>query len=130
MVARLRLLCLGLGLLSTVVGCAVAPPPMAPLRATLPSDAPSAVAPPALLPPDIPPVVTPPVVTPLPYPHPPSATDHREPATYQTSPYEQKIDEEELEYRRRRSAQEQAQEQRYRQWELERERERDPRWER
>jgi hypothetical protein len=47
MVARLGLLCLGLGILSTVVGCAAPPPPMAPLRATLAPAAPAAVAPPA-----------------------------------------------------------------------------------
>ena len=48
MVSRLRMLGLGLGLLSTVLGCATTPPPpVAPLRATLPPAAPSAVAPPA-----------------------------------------------------------------------------------
>ena len=46
MVSRLRVMCLSLGILSTVVGCA-APPPMAPLRATLAPAAPAAVAPPA-----------------------------------------------------------------------------------
>ena len=46
MVSRLRVMCLSLGILSTVVGCA-APPPMAPLRATLAPAAPAAAAPPA-----------------------------------------------------------------------------------
>jgi hypothetical protein len=40
MIARLRLLCLTLGILSTVMGCATTPPPMAPLRATLAPAAP------------------------------------------------------------------------------------------
>jgi hypothetical protein len=44
MIARLRLLCLTLGILSTVMGCATTPPPMAPLRATL---APAAPPPPS-----------------------------------------------------------------------------------
>jgi len=57
MVSRLRLLYLGLGILSTVMGCA-APPPMAPLRATLAPVAPAAVAPPVTPPPsDVPPAV-------------------------------------------------------------------------
>jgi hypothetical protein len=60
MVSRLRLLCLGLGILSTVMGCAAPPPPMAPLRAILSPAAPSAVAPPA-------PADVPPAVIPLPY---------------------------------------------------------------
>src|SRR5687767_11466674 len=68
MVSHLCVLCLGLGMLSTVMGCAVTPPPpMAPLRATLPPVAPSAVTPPVLPPPaDLPPAVIPP-----PYIHPP-----------------------------------------------------------
>jgi hypothetical protein len=52
-----------------------------------------------------------------------------EPDVYQPSPYEQKIDEEEQQYRQQRGAQERAQEQRYQQWEQERARERDPRYE-
>ena len=52
-----------------------------------------------------------------------------EPDTYQLSPYERKMDEEDLDYRRWRSAQEQEQEQRHQQWEQERARERDPRYE-
>ena len=67
MVSRLRLLCLGLGILSTVMGCATTPPPMAPLRATLAPVAPSAVTPPVTPPPpaDLPPAVAPsPVCTP------------------------------------------------------------------
>jgi hypothetical protein len=125
MVSRLRLLCLGLGLLSTVTACAVTSPPMAPLRATLAPATPAAVAPPA--PP--PPADVPPAVVPLPYRHPPSATGTRESDTYQPSPYERKMDEEERDYRRRRSAQEQEQEQRYQQWQQEREREWEPRYE-
>ena len=101
MLARLWMKWLGLGILSTVTGCAVAPP-----------------------------ADVPPVVTPLPYAHWPSTTGNSRSGIYQPSPYEQKIDQEELEYRRRRSAQEQEQEQSYRQWEQERARERDPRWER
>ena len=124
MVSRLRILCLGLGILSTVMGCAATPPPMAPLRATLAPAAPSAVAPPVP-----PPVDVPPAVVPLPYRHPPSATGTRESDTYQYSPYERKLDEEEHDYRQRHSAQEQAQEQRYQQWQQERKRERDPRYE-
>ena len=125
MVTRLRILCLGLGLLCTVMGCAATPPPMAPLRATLLPAAPAAVAPPA--PP--PPADLPPAVAPLPYRHPPYATGTRGSDVYQPSPYERKIDQEEREYRQRRSAQEQEQEQRYQQWQQERERERDPRYE-
>src|SRR5882672_3380381 len=68
MVSRLRLLCLGLGILSTVMGCAAPPPPMAPLRATLSPVAPPAVAPPA----------TPtPAVIPLPYVPPSNTTGNR-----------------------------------------------------
>jgi hypothetical protein len=100
MLARLRVMCLGLGILSTVLGCAVAPP----------ADAPPAVAP-------------------LPYVHPPYAAGNSRSDTYQTSPYEQKMDEEELAYRRRRSTQEREQELKYQQWEQERARERDPRYE-
>jgi hypothetical protein len=124
MVSRLRILCLGVGILSTVMGCAATPPPMAPLRATLAPAAPSAVAPPAPSPADLPPAVAP-----LPYRHPPYATGTKGSDTYQPSPYERKLDEEERDYRRRRSAQEQEQEQRYQQWQQERARERDPRYE-
>jgi hypothetical protein len=125
MVSRLRMLCLGLGLLSTVMACTTTPPPpVAPLRATLPPAAPSAVAPPASPPADLPPAVAP-----LPYVPPPSTTGTRRPDVYQPSPYERKMDEEERDYRRRRSAQEQEQEQRYQQWQQERARERDPRYE-
>src|SRR5215510_4444877 len=127
MVSRLRLLCLSLGILSTVMGCAATPPPMAPLRATLAPAAPAAVAPPA--PADLPPADAPPVVTPLPYKHPPTTSDTSRPGVYQSSPYERKMDEEERDYRQRRSAQEQEQEQRYQQWQQGRERERDPRYE-
>jgi hypothetical protein len=124
MVSRLRLLCLGLGILSTVMGCA-APPPMAPLRATLAPVAPTAVAPPVTPPPSD----VPPAVAPLPYRHPPSAPASKGSDVYQSSPYERKMDAEERDYRRRRSAQEQEQEQRYQQWQQERARERDPRYE-
>jgi hypothetical protein len=120
-----RLLCLGLGILSTVIGCAATPPPAAPLRTTLAPAAPAAVAPPATpAPADLPPAGDP-----LPSVPPPSLTGTRGSDTYQLSPYEQKMDEEERDYRRRRSAQEQEQEQRYQQWQQERERERDPRYE-
>ena len=121
MVSRLRVICLSLSLLSTVMGCAAPPPPMAPLRATLAPTAPAAVAPPA-------PADAPPVVAPLSVPH-PSTTGTSRPDVYQSSPYERKMDEEERAYRRRRSAQEQEQEQRYQQWQQERERERNPRYE-
>ena len=125
MVSRLRLLGLSFGILSTIMGCAATPPPMAPLRATLAPAAPAAVAPPA--PPA--PADAPPVVAPLPDKHPSSTTDTNRPDVYQSSPYERKMDEEERDYRRRRSAQEQEQEQRYQQWQQERARERDPRYE-
>ncbi len=125
MVSRLRVMCLSLGILSTIMGCAATPPPMAPLRATLAPAAPAAVAPPATPAP----ADAPPVVTPLPDKHPLSTSDTSRPDVYQSSPYERKMDEEERDYRRRRSAQEQAQEQRYQQWQQERERERDPRYE-
>jgi hypothetical protein len=125
MVSPLRLLRLGLGILSTVMGCAATPLPMAPLRATLAPTAPAAIAPP--VPP--PPANVPPAVVPLPYRHPPYATGTSMPDVYQPSPYERKMDEEERDYRRRRSAQEQEQEQRYQQWQQERARERDPRYE-
>jgi hypothetical protein len=125
MVSRLRLLCLGLGILSIIMGCAATPPPMAPLRATLAPAAPSAGAPPATpAPADVPPAVAP-----LPYRHPPSATGPQGSDVYQSSPYEQKMDEEERQYRQQRGAQEQEQEQRYQQWQQERARERDPRYE-
>ena len=125
MVTRLRILCLGLGLLCTVMGCTATPPPMAPLRATLAPAAPAALAPPATpAPADLSPAMDP-----LPYVPPPSMMGTSRPDTYQSSPYERKMDEEERDYRRRRSAQEQEQEQRYQQWEQERARERDPRYE-
>jgi hypothetical protein len=125
MVSRLRMLCLGVGILSTVMGCAATPPPVAPLRATLPPAAPSAVTPPATpAPADLPPAVAP-----LPYVPPPSTMGTSRPDVYQPSPYEQKMDEEERQYRQQRGAQEQEQEQRYQQWQQERARERDPRYE-
>jgi len=123
MVSRLRLLWLGLGIVSTVTRCAT-PPPVAPLRATLAPAAPAAIAPPVPSPVDVPPVVLPP--PPL---HPPYSARGRPSDTYQSSPYERKMDEEERDYRRRRSAQEQEQEQRSQQWQRERVRERDPRYE-
>jgi hypothetical protein len=135
MIARLRLLCLGLGILSIIVGCAATPPPMAPLRTTLAPAAPSAIAPPVPPPVEVPPVDIPPVVLPPPPIHPPYSAGGRTSDIYQPSPYEgsvdyeRKIDEEERDYRRRRSAQEQEQEWRYQQWEQERARERDPRYE-
>src|SRR6266568_9555042 len=90
MVSRLRMLCLGVGILSTVMGCAATPPPMAPLRATLAPAAPAGVAPPATpAPADVPPVVAPP-----PSVSPPSPTGTSRPEVYQSSPYERKIDEE------------------------------------
>jgi hypothetical protein len=121
MVSRLRLLCLGLGILSTVMGCAATPPPpVEPLRATLSPAAPSAVAPPVTpAPADVPPFVV----------SPPSTTGTRGPDTSQLSPYEHKMDEEEQQYRQQRGAQERQQEQRYQPWEQERARERDPRYE-
>ena len=127
MVTHRHIMCLGLGILSTVLGCATTPPPpMAPLRATLPPAAPSAVAPPSPMPP---PADVPPVVMPLPDVPPSTTTGTRRPDTSQPSPYERKMDAEERAYRRSRSAQEQEQEQRYQQWQQERERERDPRYE-
>jgi hypothetical protein len=125
MIARLRLLCLTLGILSTVMGCATTPPPMAPLRATLAPAAPPTITPPATPPP----TDVPPAVTPLPYVPPPTTTGNQGPDVYQSSPYERKMDEEERYYRQQRDAQERAQEQRYQQWQQERERERDPRYE-
>jgi hypothetical protein len=130
MVSRLHILCLGLGVLSTVMGCTTTPPPMAPLRATLAPAAPAAIAPPVPPPVDVPPVVVPP--PPL---HPPYSAGGRPSDIYQPSPYEgsrdyeRKMDEEERDYRQWHGAQEQAQEQRYQQWEQERARERDPRYE-
>ena len=130
MVSRLRVLCLSLGILCTIIGCAATPPPVAPLRATLPPATPAAVAPPATpAPADRPPLVVPPATAPLPYAQPPPALGNRTPDVYQPSPYERKMDKEERAYRRRRSAQEQEQAQRYQQWEQERARERDPRYE-
>ena len=55
---------------------------------------------------------------------------NRQPETYQPSPYEHKMDEEEQQYRIQRSEQERAQERRQQEWEQERERRQDPRWER
>ena len=123
LVSRLRLLGLSLGILSTVMGGAATPPPMAPRRATLTPIAPAAIAPPAPSPADVPPVVAPLSVPP------PSPTGTSRTDVSQSSPYERKMDEEERDYRRRRSAQEQEQEQRYQQWQQERPRERDPRYE-
>jgi len=100
MIARILVISLCLGILNTVIGCAVAPP-------TVPS----------------------PTVGPLPYAHLPYATGNRRPDISQPSPYEQKMDEEERQYRRQRDAQEREQERRYQQWEQERARERDPRYE-
>src|SRR5438093_8473558 len=101
MVSGLLRLCLGLGILSPVMGCAATPPPVAPLRATLAPAAPAAVAPPATpAPSDLPPAVAP-----LPYVPPPSTTGTSRSDVSQPSPYERKMDEEELDYRRRRSAQ-------------------------
>jgi hypothetical protein len=129
MVSRLHILCLGLGILSTIMACTVTPPPLAPLRAPLAPAAPSAIAPP------VPPVDGPPVVLPpLPL-HPPYSAGGRPSDIYKSSPYEgsidyeRKMDEEEHDYRQWRGAQEQEQEQRYQQWQQERERERDPRYE-
>ena len=67
MLARLWMKWLGLGILSTVTGCAVAPP-----------------------------ADVPPVVTPLPYAHWPSTTGNSRSDIYQPSPYEHKMDREEL----------------------------------
>ena len=107
-VSRLHVICLSLGILSTVMGCAAPPPPMAPLRATLAPAAPAAVAPPATpAPADLPPVVAP-----LPSGPPPAMGTSRLDVSHPSS-YERKMDEEEHDYRRRRSAQEQEQEQRY-----------------
>lgn len=135
MVSRLHLLCLGLGILSTVMGCTPTPPPLAPLRATLAPAAPSAIAPPVSPPVDVPPFDVPPVVLPPPPLHPPYSAGGRPSDIYKSSPYEgsidyeRKMDEEERDYRHWRGAQEQEQEQRYQQWQQERERERDPRYE-
>ena len=95
MVSRLRLLCLGLGILSTVMGCAATPPPMAPLRATLAPAAPSAVAPPAPLLLQTPRLQWPPCPMHLL----PLLTGTGRPDVYQSSPYERKMDEEERDYR-------------------------------
>jgi hypothetical protein len=127
---RILLMLLCLGILSTVMACAVAPPstpppPVAPPTVIPPRAAPSAVAPP--VPPA--PADLPPAVVPLPYAQPPSTTVSRVPDLYHPSPYEQKMDEEEQQYRQQRGVQERAQEQRYRQWEQERARERDPHYE-
>src|SRR5207244_2109424 len=78
--ARLRLLCLGLGILIITMGCAATPPPLAPLRATLAPAAPAAVAPPATpAPADLPPVVAP-----LPSVPPPAMPDTSRPDVYQS----------------------------------------------
>ena len=78
MVSRLQVICLGLGMLSTVLGCAIAPP-------TIPPPAPPpAVAPPATPPP----AAVPSAVAPLPYVPPPTHTGIRRPDSYQPSPYE------------------------------------------
>ena len=130
MAYRRHIMGLSLGILSTVMACAVTPPPMAPLRATLAPAAPAAIAPPMPPPVDVPPVVLPP--PPL---HPPYSAGGRPSDIYQSSPYEgsrdyeRKMDEEERDYRQWRGAQEQEQEWRYQQWEQERARERDPRYE-
>jgi hypothetical protein len=117
---RILLMLLCLGILSTVSGCSVAPPSVTP-----PPAAPSTVAPPSTpAPSDGPPSVAPP-----PYIHPPYTTGNRRSDTYQPSPYEQKMDEEEQQYRQQRSTQERAQERAYQQWQQERERERDPHYE-
>src|SRR6266511_4149152 len=55
---------------------------------------------------------------------------NRQPETYQPSPYERKMDEEERQYRIQRNEQERAQERRQQEWEHEREQRQDPRWER
>ena len=133
MVTRLRVIFLGVGMLSTVVGCAVAPPTMPPPVVMPPASAPPVGVPPApVVPPrNVPPEVSPPVVAPRPYSFPPSATGHREIETYQPSPYERQIDEEVARYRQRRSEQEREQERAFQQWQQELERQRDPgRWER
>ena len=115
MILRLRVIFLGLGLLSTVNACVVAT---------------SAVAPPALLPPAMPPPAdVPPAVPLLPSTPPASATGTRGPDLDHPSPYEHKMDEEEQQYRRQRGAQEREQERAYQQWQQEREHERDPRYE-
>src|SRR5262245_40334459 len=89
MVSRLSVMCLSLGILSTVMGCAATPPPMAPLLAILAPAAPAAVAPPAPpAPADLPPADAPPAVDPLPYKQPPSTSDRSRPDVYQSSPYE------------------------------------------
>ena len=111
MVSRIHILCLGLGILSTIMACAVTPPPMAPLRATLAPAAPSTDAPPVPSPLDAPPVVVPP-----PPIHPPYSAGGRSSDIYKPSPYEgsidyeRKMDEEERDYRQWRGAQEQEQE--------------------
>ena len=125
MVSRLRMMCLGLGILSTVIACAVSPPALPPPTVAPPPVTLSPAAPPATPPPaDLPPAVAPP-----PYIHLPSTTGNRGPDTYQPSPYERKMDAEELEYRRQSSAKEPEQELQHQQWEQERARERDPRYE-
>src|SRR5919197_3237190 len=102
MVSRLHILCLGLGILSTVMGCSTTPPPMVLLRATLAPAAPSAIAPPVPPPVDVPPVVLPP--PPL---HPPYSTGGRPSDIYKSSPYEGSID-----YERKMDAEERD----YRHW--------------
>jgi hypothetical protein len=63
MVARRLVISLCLGILSTVAGCAVPPPP-------------TVAPPPAVAPPAMPPLDGPPAVAPLPYAHPPLASEH------------------------------------------------------
>ena len=82
MVSRLRILCLGLGILSTVMACTGTPPAMPP------PEAPPAVAPPpTVAPPATPfPSDIPPIVVPSPYIHTPYSTGDRRLDTYQPSP--------------------------------------------
>ena len=123
---RILLMLLCLGILNTVMACAVAPPPaVTPPPVALPAVTPPPAAPSAVAPPATPP----PADVPLPYRPPPSTTGNRAPDLYHPSPYEHKMEEEEQQYRQQRGVQERAQEQRYRQWEQERARERDPRYE-
>src|SRR5262249_52327923 len=95
MVSRRHIMRLGLGILSTVIGCAVAPPATPPPEAPPPAAAPTAVAPAATVAPPAtpPPSDIPPIVVPSPYIHSPYAAGDRRPDTYQPSPYEKKMDE-------------------------------------